>query len=421
MKYSIKICILLIIVLFNGCEKFSEWQEDRLEREYEKSREKLELKANKYAKSLKRNKSIMAKAKDSNQEKGDKVNLYFEVIDYDTDERLPLRKVEIKNVDTKKVYPYKVTDARGIVVFEVDSSERADYFSVRLVDDDLYEESEFNLSTTLQDNKLKDVSKKLYTPNNYQNEYAKIYFKAKIILVFSRTTLTIDKGIFQRFTEQLKQVHDIKTYEAKSGIPKDRQPQGEDRKKMNAPESGIYLGKKEPKAIFYYDTKSTHTKYGAIPRGDYYINLADIVESKNDIKSKEKNPFNIGKTWGKYYTKIYTDKECKNSIVNIETSDKGDIIKKEFYLYSVNKKGEFGSIGSIGVDEKMFIFLKDMLKQYTPKSQCIRLKVYHGHDYDGTKPRPQGTSHGIIMVCPTCDKTKEELEKERDDEFYEYE
>ncbi|MWV62251.1 hypothetical protein DCO58_05215 [Helicobacter saguini] len=312
------------------------------------------------------------------------MQLSFKLLDYDTNSPLANKQVEIRNIDKQEVYPSKNSDNRGIVAFCIKENERADFFSINLLNDKVYFSTPFNLAkdyiqATNSKIDSKDLTKKLFTPNNYQNKYAKVYFKARISLLFDGFNLKILKG------ENI-----IESFVARSGNPKDNNLQTSD---INIATSTYINPVTKEKNImyFYYDKDNTQSKYGAIPQGIYYINLANIIESKSNIESKENSPFEIGKTWGKYYTKIYTDKECKNNKVCINTNTKIDSIEsndniesrtinKEFYLYSINSNNEFGSIGSIGVNNSFFDKIINFSSDSINTQEGIELKVeYNKH------------------------------------------
>lgn len=311
------------------------------------------------------------------------MNFSFQLLDYDTFEVLSNKKVEIKNTQRKNVYSYKISDGRGIVSFEIDSKERGDFFSIRLIDNDEYESSEFNLSRILDNNEYKDVTKKLYTPNNYQNHLAKLYFKAKISLLFNGVHLKI-----------LKRGKVIESFEARSGNPKDTNLQSSDNIIIESTYTNP-INKKSKTIYFYYDKDNTHTKYGAIPQGEYYINILNIVNSNNDIQSLEATPFNFARTWGKYHVKIYADKKCNNDKVKININE-SKIIYKTFYLFSINNNREFGSIGSIGIDEKNFERLNKILKNITHIFSYTKLIVKY--EVNSNKEAR------IYFYCKECNK-----------------
>ena len=77
------------------------------------------------------------------------------------------------------------------------------------LNEEIYEESECNLVRIIENNTIKDVVKKLYTPNNYQDKYAKLYFKARVSLLLNGNSLDILRG---------NKI--IESFEVRSGNPK---------------------------------------------------------------------------------------------------------------------------------------------------------------------------------------------------------
>lgn len=108
-------------------------------------------------------------------------------------------------------------------------------------------------------------------------------------------------------------------------------------------------------AYFYYDDENIADRFGTLPEGEYYFKINEIAKDTQPSFLKD-YPFEIGKTWGKYNVCLYTNKECSKKSKRFIYKDKKnnqikEIEKKDFYLYSINEKGEFGSSGSIGMAE----------------------------------------------------------------------
>lgn len=166
----------------------------------------------------------------------------------------------------------------------------------------------------------------------------------------------------------------INSYMARSGTAK---ADNEKRSKKQIA-NYFYQGEKDKsksgKAYFYYDDESIQDRFGTLPEGEYYLKINEIAKDTKPNFLKD-YPFEIGKTWGRYCVRLYTDKECSKTFKEIEikgsnekenkTSKKDkkeqSIIKDNLYLYGINEKGEFGSSGSIGMAQAQL--LEDLSKQ----------------------------------------------------------
>ncbi|EPA9305338.1 hypothetical protein ACQ8MJ_001807, partial [Campylobacter coli] len=127
---------------------------------------------------------------------------------------------------------------------------------------------------------------------------------------------------------------------------------------------------------------------------EYYLKINEIAKDTKPNFLKD-YPFEIGKTWGRYCVRLYTDKECSKTFkeVKIKESNKKEnkkskkeqsIIKDNLYLYSINEKGEFGSNGSIGIAQAQL--LEDLSKQVkfvqSEGENIISLKVAYPEKID---------------------------------------
>ncbi|WP_256594210.1 hypothetical protein [Campylobacter helveticus] len=73
-------------------------------------------------------------------------------------------------------------------------------------------------------------------------------------------------------------------------------------------------------------------------RENIIFKINEIAKDLNPSFLKD-YPFEIGRTWGKYCVRLYTDKECSKTSKEIKDKDKEQtIIKDNLYLYSVNEK-----------------------------------------------------------------------------------
>ncbi|WP_223206673.1 hypothetical protein [Campylobacter coli] len=166
----------------------------------------------------------------------------------------------------------------------------------------------------------------------------------------------------------------INSYMARSGTAK---ADNEKRSKKQIA-NYFYQGEKDKsksgKAYFYYDDESIQDRFGTLPEGEYYLKINEIAKDTKPNFLKD-YPFEIGKTWGRYCVRLYTDKECSKTFKEIEIKESNEkenktskkdkkeqsIIKDNLYLYGINEKGEFGSSGSIGMAQAQL--LEDLSKQ----------------------------------------------------------
>lgn len=221
--------------------------------------------------------------------------------------------------------------------------------------------------------------------NNYTHHKVGLIlkFKAKDHLVYDGFNLYHYKG------NEL-----INSYMARSGTAK------ADNQKRSKKQIAHYFYQDEKdksksgKAYFYYDDESIQDRFGTLPEGEYYLKINEIAKDTNPSFLKD-YPFEIGKTWGRYCVRLYTDKECSKTFkeVKIKESNKKEnkkskkeqsIIKDNLYLYSINEKGEFGSNGSIGMAQAQL--LEDLSKQAkfvrSEGENIISLKVAYPEKID---------------------------------------
>lgn len=261
------------------------------------------------------------------------INFSLLIKDYDSLDALSNKKIEITNNDTNKTYPTKVTDSRGIVTFSIDDKEKGDFFSVKLVGDTNYSPIPYNLAKDSNDKEL-ELTKKVLTPNNYQNHQCILYFKSNISLLFNGNKLCLLQG---------KKI--ISSYDAKSGkelsIEEKSALQREnnyksfirhrDLDKTNLSNNIAQNNTKEDSTSNKENHKSKDSnntldnnistltyccidsnyqkdKDGVIPEGKYYIDTKNININTDSIN-------------------IYTDKECNNKVES-KTKRKDFILKK---------------------------------------------------------------------------------------------
>ncbi|ARE80283.1 hypothetical protein CHELV3228_0667 [Campylobacter helveticus] len=219
------------------------------------------------------------------------------------------------------------SDTLGKIRFDKEKYFRDCYsFKVKLEDNEAY------LSTPLQN------AKRIF--NNYvsHKEGLILKFKAKEHLVYDGFNVYYYKG------RDL-----ITSYLARSGTAKADNIKQSDKQIAHYFYQDEKDKSKGKKAYFYYDDASIKDQFGTLPEGKYYFKINEIAKDLNPSFLKD-YPFEIGRTWGKYCVRLYTDKECSKTSKEIKDKDKEQtIIKDNLYLYSVNEKAEFGSSGSIGM------------------------------------------------------------------------
>ncbi|MFK0410648.1 hypothetical protein ACISNR_08790 [Campylobacter jejuni] len=201
--------------------------------------------------------------------------------------------------------------------------------------------------------------------NNYTHHKVGLIlkFKAKDHLVYDGFNVYHYKG------NEL-----INSYMARSGTAK------ADNQKRSKKQIAHYFYQDEKdksksgKAYFYYDDESIQDRFGTLPEGEYYLKINEIAKDTKPNFLKD-YPFEIGKTWGRYCVRLYTDKECSKTFKEVKIKESNEkenktskkdkkeqsIIKDNLYLYSINEKGEFGSNGSIGIAQAQL--LEDLSKQ----------------------------------------------------------
>ncbi|WP_270975999.1 hypothetical protein [Campylobacter helveticus] len=235
-------------------------------------------------------------------------------------------------------------------------------FKVKLEDNEAY------LSTPLQN------AKRIF--NNYVEHKIGLIlkFKAKEHLVYDGFNVYYYKG------RDL-----ITSYLARSGTAKADNIKQSDKQIAHYFYQDEKDKSKGKKAYFYYDDASIKEQFGTLPEGKYYFKINEIAKDLNPSFLKD-YPFEIGRTWGKYCVRLYTDKECSKTSKEIKDKDKEQtIIKDNLYLYSVNEKAEFGSSGSIGMAQGELLelfhhqsrFVEDEREGVVPlKVEYVKKKKY---------------------------------------------
>ncbi|PZT47217.1 hypothetical protein B6S12_10265 [Helicobacter valdiviensis] len=185
----------------------------------------------------------------------------------------------------------------------------------------------------------------------------------------------------------------INSYMARSGTAKADNEKRSDKQIANYFYQDENDASKGKKAYFYYDNESIKDRFGTLPEGEYYLKMSEIAKDTNP-SFLQKYPFVIGKTWGKYCVRLYTDKECSKTSKEVKIEENQDkenkdkkeqyIIKDNLYLYSINEKGEFGSSGSIGMAQAEL--LENLSKQakfaQNEEENIVSLKVAYPEKID---------------------------------------
>ncbi|HHP0319408.1 TPA: hypothetical protein ACRZSB_001841 [Campylobacter jejuni] len=259
--------------------------------------------------------------------------------------------ISIKGYDHEKLIKQSVlklkTNKEGKIRFDREKDfSNCHSFKVRLEDNKAY------LAKPLQD------SKRIF--NNYINH------KIGLILRFKNKDYFKYDGFY---LYHFKGKDLIASYMARSGVAKADNLKPSNKQIAFSFYQDIKDKTTKKKAYFYYDDESIKDKFGSLPEGKYYFKINEINYNKQPDFLKD-YPFSIGKTWGKYCVRLYTDKECSKSFKEIEISNPNDekgksknkesMSKGDLYLYNINEKGEFGSNGSIGIVNG--VLFEDLLK-----------------------------------------------------------
>ncbi|WP_193551167.1 hypothetical protein, partial [Campylobacter jejuni] len=222
----------------------------------------------------------------------------------------------------------------------------------------------YSFKVRLEDNKAAYLAKPLQDSKRIFNNY--INHKIGLILRFKNKDYFKYDGFY---LYHFKGKDLIASYMARSGVAKADNLKPSNKQIAFSFYQDIKDKTTKKKAYFYYDDESIKDKFGSLPEGKYYFKINEINYNKQPDFLKD-YPFSIGKTWGKYCVRLYTDKECSKSFKEIEISNPNDekgksknkesMSKGDLYLYNINEKGEFGSNGSIGIVNG--VLFEDLLK-----------------------------------------------------------
>ncbi|EFR7980656.1 hypothetical protein RYR05_001812 [Campylobacter jejuni] len=213
--------------------------------------------------------------------------------------------ISIKGYDHEKLIKQSVlklkTNKEGKIRFDREKDfSNCHSFKVRLEDNKAY------LAKPLQD------SKRIF--NNYINH------KIGLILRFKNKDYFKYDGFY---LYHFKGKDLIASYMARSGVAKADNLKPSNKQIAFSFYQDIKDKTTKKKAYFYYDDESIKDKFGSLPEGKYYFKINEINYNKQPDFLKD-YPFSIGKTWGKYCVRLYTDKECSKSFKEIEISNPND-------------------------------------------------------------------------------------------------
>ncbi|AJC84792.1 hypothetical protein IMC75_07945 [Campylobacter peloridis] len=226
--------------------------------------------------------------------------------------------ISIKGYDHEKLIKQSVlrlkTNKEGKIRFDREKDfSNCHSFKVRLEDNKAY------LAKPLQD------SKRIF--NNYINH------KIGLILRFKNKDYFKYDGFY---LYHFKGKDLIASYIARSGVAKADNLKPSNKQIAFSFYQDIKDKTTKKKAYFYYDDESIKDKFGSLPEGKYYFKINEINYNKQPDFLKD-YPFSIGKTWGKYCVRLYTDKECSKSFKEIEISNPNNEKEKSKNKESMSK------------------------------------------------------------------------------------
>ncbi|AJC84774.1 hypothetical protein IMC75_07855 [Campylobacter peloridis] len=226
--------------------------------------------------------------------------------------------ISIKGYDHEKLIKQSVlrlkTNKEGKIRFDREKDFSSCHsFKVRLKDNKAY------LAKPLQD------SKRIF--NNYINH------KIGLILRFKNKDYFKYDGFY---LYHFKGKDLIASYIARSGVAKADNLKPSNKQIAFSFYQDIKDKTTKKKAYFYYDDESIKDKFGSLPEGKYYFKINEINYNKQPDFLKD-YPFSIGKTWGKYCVRLYTDKECSKSFKEIEISNPNNEKEKSKNKESMSK------------------------------------------------------------------------------------
>ena len=241
----------------------------------------------------------------------------FEIKALQSDATTPIPNAEIQLENINLGQKYKTND-NGIASFEIESTQHLKSFRAKLIHKDYQEYPISDRPIIL--NSMRRREKPL-----------ELRFREKIWLLFNGESLSIMTG-----KDKI-----LKTYTAYSGKALSPQEAQNLQQEHNYTRFVTYTDKglfSDETLYFCLDTEWQKQKdKGAIPEGTYYIDINALQDSWS-IFSENK----FGKN-----TRIYTDKECTNTIESNTNRD-------NFYLHGGDKYGNAGGIDLAKNDTSFF-------------------------------------------------------------------
>ena len=244
----------------------------------------------------------------------------FEIKALQSDATTPIPNAEIQLENINLGQKYKTND-NGIASFEIESTQHLKSFRAKLIHKDYQEYPIADRPITL--NSIRRREKPL-----------ELRFREKIWLLFNGESLSIMSG-----KDKI-----LKNYVAFSGKALNPQEAKSLQQESNYTRFVTYTDKGLfSDEILYFCLDKDYQKdkdKGAMPEGIYYININDI-NTRWTIFSEN--------TFGKN-TKIYTNKDCTNTIESTTNRD-------NFYLHGGDKYGNAGGIDLAKEDTSFFNYL----------------------------------------------------------------
>ena len=247
----------------------------------------------------------------------------FEIKALQSDATTPISNAEIQLENINLGQKYKTND-NGIASFEIESTQHLKSFRAKLIHKDYQEYPIADRPITL--NSIRRREKPL-----------ELRFREKIWLLFNGESLSIMSG-----KDKI-----LKNYVAFSGKALNPQEAKSLQQESNYTRFVTYTDKGLfSDEILYFCLDKDYQKdkdKGAMPEGIYYININDI-NTRWTIFSEN--------TFGKN-TKIYTNKDCTNTIESTTNRD-------NFYLHGGDKYGNAGGIDLAKEDTSFFNYLSTL-------------------------------------------------------------
>ena len=283
----------------------------------------------------------------------------LQIKDYNTFTPLQNKTIQLTNIDSKQIYT-QTTDSRGYVSFEIKESERGDFFSIKLLNDNEYEPTPYYLTKQPQQPNTstttipKHTIQKILNPNSYANHFAILYFKAQISLYFNGTTLCIMQGTKnlasfnarsgKAITQEEKLELEQQGYEGfVYGFSDDELIQALHHSKA---QDSIITQNSTLQASCYHCYDKRYQEVGQyIQDGVYYLNINQVEHLKqlihelesqkikaygdtlhsqeNQISKEEKEEPHTAQQYNDMHLTLYKDKECREECAMIRVYQAG--------------------------------------------------------------------------------------------------